>query len=177
MINFSEKEWITSDYQLRNYLKRCSQCFLSTRKGQLVMPYDQLLHMNLKRKKYSLVLNTVQSLLKKKPIGHWINFHIDNITKKALLHDPLNELEKSHPKVIEIVRNYCRINNLKLIILKLQTQMAKNLTCGLQCLWFTHKCHKLSIHGLLELKQVLKHQSVYIREQFIVKQTMQIYRI
>ena len=55
--------------------------------------------------------------------------------------------------------------------------MAKNLTCGIQCLWFTHKCHKLSIHGLLELKQVLKHQSVYIREQFIVKQTMQIYRI
>ena len=177
MLALNQKEWITTDRQLRRYLKRCHQCFIATSHGKYVMPYNLLSMSHLKRKQYSFILNTINSTSQLQEVGHWFNFHINNITKQAILHDSLDEIEKSHREVFEHISQYCKKMNLNLHIYKLRTQSPNNLTCGIQSLWFNHKCHMLNIHGLLKLKQAFKNHSVYSREKFIVTDAVEMFHI
>ena len=177
MKNFADKRWITSDSQLISLLKQCKLCFNSTSKGHLVAPYNEIETVQLTRTKYTLIICTKSSLETQPSVGHWIACHVNHTTKRAILHDSLNEIEQSHPKVLSQIKLFCKNKHLRLHMLKIKCQAQNNQNCGLHVLWFTHKCHKLNLSALLKLKSIFKPYSINEREHFIMHETLSIFRV
>ena len=170
MKDFTDKRWITTDTELRNLLQQCRNCYSSTLKGTLVLPYNEMETLNVSKLKYTLIINTNNVDSNTSSVGHWIVCHVNVLSKIVLLHDSLNEIEKCHPKVILNIQSYCKKRNLKLYILKFRTQEKKNLNCGLHSLWFTHKSHKYNSNALMKMKKIFDPYTVIEREHFIMNE-------
>ena len=177
MKDFTDKRWITTDTDLRTLLKQCKKCFNSTLKGNLVTPYNEIETLQLSRTKFTLIMNTNNSEEEHPSVGHWIVCHVNPITKKAILHDSLNEIERCHPKVFSQIKLFCKNRHLKLYIFGIRTQGKDNKNCGLHSLWFTHKCHQLNLSALFRLGTVFKPYSVCEREHFVMHETLSTFRV
>ena len=164
---FTDKQWITTDSELKTLLSHCKNCARSTMNGDFVLPYNMISYLHVPKGKFTMVLNTNNSH-SSNTLGHWFCCHIDNVSRIAVLYDSLNEIEFSHPDAVNEVKMFCKVRNLKLHILHFKTQESKNVNCGFHSIWFTHKSHELNPNALLKLKRLFRSYSVPKREQLIM---------
>ena len=176
MQTYTNKKWITSDLQLKKLLHQCKKCSWYTMNGNLIFPYDNIVTAHVPRRKFTLILNTNNSLASNASLGHWLTCHVDVKAGIAILHDSLNEIEKFHPDVLQKIRLFCRIRNLTLNILRLKTQESKNVNCGMHAIWFTHKSHDFNSNALLKLKALFQAYSINVRERFVMNNVLSVFR-
>ena len=121
-LSLKHKQWVTTDKQLKELLKRCRKCWKITNNGTHIFPYDNIENIDLKTRKNTFILNTNAISNITGTVGHWITLHIDLNAKHAILFDSLNNFKSHHPVVYNCLHRYCKNKNIVLRVLKLQTQ-------------------------------------------------------
>ena len=172
MSHFSSKKWVTTNDHLVKLLKRCDKCWKLTLYGKLIIHYDEIDLLKIPQKKYTFILNTKSKYSTDDKLAHWVCFHLNCTTKKALIYDSLNSIELAHPHVATYLLTFCKSINFELHSLKLKTQQPHNFTCGYHVLWMLHKTHKLNFSALLSIKTVFLPYSIKQRETFVMKSVL-----
>ena len=163
MSAFKDKSWITTDSELKDVLIKCDQCWKSTLNGDLIVPFDSVGSFPINQELQAYIINTVEIGL-----GHWNLLLLRKNSKTAVLFDPLNSLKELSPRVFNHIEKYCKSLRFSLHVLNIKTQGNHSKACGFHIIWMLHKCHDLSINGIYNLIDVLKHHSILHIEKTIV---------
>ena len=181
---FRNDHWITTNEEIKNILKNCSQCWNSTLNGRLILPYNEIGSFPLQQKTQTFIINAHNEHNEEHPkkdgnnvIGHWILLSFDKTAQTAILFDPLNSLKKLHPHVSHFLETYCKNLKFQLKFLNVKTQANQSKACGFHVIWMTHKCHNLNVHGVIELSHISNTHSILNNESNIVRDVFKTFHL
>ncbi len=170
MALFSSKILITSDTDLRHYLKKHKKAFRLTQNGNLILAIDQLSSIpkpTLLNRKTGIIINTLRSD-DDIAFGHWVLLLISK-NRKCLFIDSLASTFHSDKHLQSMIIAFCAKHTLKLFIWRVKSQTEKSQSCGFQILFFLHFFSKYNIEKFCKLKQLLKSFSVKQAELYILQ--------
>ena len=177
---YTSKRWITTDVQIKDILKKCDQCWKLTLNGSLILPYSDLESISLQDNVQTFILNTNDANTENdeneakndQKVGHWFFFSADQKNKRAVLFDPLNNLQKNYPNASNYIKTYCKSKHLKLLILNMQTQKDASKACGFHVVWMTHKYHDMSLKEIVQMKDIFALNSPSANESYVVNEIL-----
>ena len=181
MMSFcTSKRWITTDVEIKNILKKCEQCWKSTLKGSLVLPYNDLRSISLQNNVQTFILNTnntddTNNATNDQSVGHWFFFSVNQKNKSAVLFDPLNNLQKHYPNALNHIKTYCKSKHFKLRILNMQTQTNLSKACGFHVIWMTHKYHDMNLREILQMKDIFLSNAPSTNELYVINEVLTVF--
>ena len=95
----------------------------------------------------------------------------------AILCDPLNTVQFSHPDVVQTVITFCKNNSLYLQLYGTTIQSQKTNVCGYLVLWLLLKATKLSFLGFLRLKKTILLNNISTNERSMVYTVRQHFKL
>ena len=163
-----ESSYITSTNELRQIIEKCSKCQHNSSNGTFIMPFHHLTSIFLKnyprQKNFGFILNSEKDNQK---VGHW--FCIIIYQKKfAILCDGLNEI-KLNTEIMLVIRQFCLNNKLQFIDLSCRYQQIQSKKCGFLALGILFLSHKYSFKAFMNLKKILKTNSIETNENYLFK--------
>ena len=166
----NETTYITSTNELHEIIQRCPKCKHATLNGTFIIPFHHLTAILLKKyhnqKNFCLILN---SEIGSHKVGHWFSIIIYQ-KKYAILCDGLNEI-KFNTQIMQYIKHFCSINNLKLIDLSCKYQQIQSKKCGYLALGMVLFSHKFTFKNFLKFKKIFKKNSTETNENYIFKLT------
>ena len=164
MALFSSKLLITSDNDLKYYLKKHKKTYRLIQNGDLILSLDQLSSVSKPKGKTGVIINTLHG----NNTGHWVLLAIDQ-RKRCLFVDSLASTFHTNKDLQNEVISFCDKHNLNLIVWNVQSQSEESQSCGFQIMFFLHFFSKYGLAKLLNLRKLLKHFSVKQAEQYILQ--------
>ena len=173
-----EKHFITTKEDLIKILAKNPNCFNSTVNGKLILSYEQLPNIYLKKFKkktvYNLIVNSAaaEEYIK---IGHWFNLIVFKNNTVFFL-DGLNQV-KSQPFITTNIKKFAKNNNLAIYDFNVRYQNQSSKKCGYLACFFVYKSLSNSIPSFLKLKKMLKQNSIKTNEQYIFKSVKRYFKL
>ena len=176
MNHYSNKAFITSENQLRLYLKHCKKCANLTNNGNFIFSHETFSNFKINAHKNNMcfIINNLDPNSNAETTGHWIVMMVHTSSKMVLLFDPRNHnftsidsnFKKSLDKFIKIndIRHFKQFD--------LRTQQKYSRSCGIHCIYMIHFSHNNCKRSFIGLRRIFQHYSVGQREKFIVHNTL-----
>lgn len=159
MLPFQDPAYRLSGTDISNILKHCRLCFNITNKGQQIIDFKLLTSLKIqKKKKNAIILHAYQ---------HWHLILIFN-NHDAVLIDPLNTVQFSHPDVMQTILTFCKENSLFLHLFDCRHQSQTTNICGYLILWSLFKATKLSFSSFMKLKQTILLNNISTNERGMI---------
>ena len=170
MALFSSKLLITSDADLRYYLKKNKKPYNLTQNGGLIFALDQLHSVSkeaLLNKKTGIIVNTLQGNAEAS-FGHWVLLLI-NKAKQCLFVDSLATTFQTNRNLKNTVIAFCTKHNLELFIWRVKSQTERSQSCGFQIIFFLDFFSKYNMAMFCKLRRLLKSFSLKQAELYILR--------
>ena len=171
---FTDEKYIMSDQDLKLALSNCALCYQLTHEGKLIMFHKNLSNIKLnfvKQHKCIIFVNTTST-----GIGHWFLLVFFKTAKKCLLIDSLNHIQYDID-TMKSVQEFCKNNYVKLINFNHKHQTKSSNICGPLSLYMASKASRLSLPGMLMLKQTFDNVSIKNLELFMFKSALKHYNL
>ena len=167
---FSSRLFITSDNDLKNYLKPLKKAYSLVGNGDFIMNYDMILSVSrsqIKNKKVANILNTLSSKSHETE-GHWVLLTVDR-NNVCILVDSLSSVLCTNKEFRNTISTFCQIHKLQRMVWNVKTQSSTSQSCGFQVLYFTHFFSNNNTKNLLNLQTFFKSHTLHENEKFILK--------
>ena len=172
---FSTKALITSDQDLKEYIKTLPKSFALIDNGMSIFPYTKLnlLPPEKIKPKMAIILNTLKTNELKNQIGHWTI--LLKFKKIVIFVDSLAQKLENSDLYIEI-QNFCSQNKCKLFTCSLKTQTKSANTCGFAVIFFLNFFANNSLTKTVHLLKTLSSHSLPARENYILSKTYKLFK-
>ena len=172
---YTSKTLITSDEDLRNYIKKLPNSLELIDNGMSIYPYNKLkLFPPQKVKpKMAIILNTLKTKELENKTGHWVI--LLKFGKVVLFIDSLAQKLENSSLYIEI-QKFCDRIKCKLLTCGLKTQTKNANTCGFAVLFFLNFFANNSLTKTVHLIKTLSSHSLSARENFILYKTYKLFK-
>ena len=151
---------MSTKQDLTETLKNCSRCYLLTKSGCNIVPFDELnqIHIDSKTKKECFIVNSSNN---PDIIGHWFVISIFGGTKKkyAVIADGLSII-KHNRKVMKYINFFCNINKLKLNFINVRYQRPSSEQCGKLSLYFIYRTSMFNYNCFMKFDLLMKNNSL-----------------
>ena len=158
---------ITTDEQIVMLLQSCNHCNKLTGNSSHVISHTDLRNFvlpNDRRNKWGFIVNSKHH--GSGSIGHWWTIII--FGRFCLVYDGLCCIHRNED-VMENVKSFCRLNNLKYRNGNLRFQLFNSLTCGWLATFFIAKASILNHYKFQKMINFLRGFSIKTREKIILK--------
>lgn len=170
MALFSSKLLITSDADLRYYLRKNKRAYSLTQDGRLIFALDQLNSLSkgtLLNKKTGIIVNTLQGNAEAS-FGHWVLLLVTK-SRQCLFVDSLATSFQTDKNLKNTVITFCSKHNLRLFIWRVKSQTERSQSCGFQIIFFLDFFSKYNMAMFCKLRKLLKSFSLKQVELYILR--------
>lgn len=178
MALFSSALLVTSDDDLKYYLKPLKKHYKLINSGEFIMNYNLVLEIPLKemhsKKKKGIILNTLSSDSNIEK-GHWVLLLIDPY-KNCLLIDSLASTYRNNDNFRKVVNLFCYKHGLKLLLWNVKTQNSNSQSCGFQIIFFLDFFLRKNILGFKHLEFFFKKYTLFYIEKYILSKVYKLCR-
>ena len=173
-MSYTNKQYVTSEFDLKNFIQKSKKMLQTTRNGNLIIDIKELALVNIsstkRENRIAIIVNisnqmSNSSISGKKP-GHWCVLCIQN--QQCLFIDSLNTV-KSNFVIMKIITKFYQKNNLAFLDFNLKSQECNNMNCGYQVLYYLYKFCNSGINDLLKIRRLFKYHSLRVVENLIMK--------
>ena len=178
MASFKESIFITSNQDLLRYAKTKKTYQSLIRDGENIISISEFGSFALKKNstsKQAFILHVPSE--GPSPVGHWCIALLEQKTRLLLFIDPLNNVLKMQPYLSQILNDFCKKNRFAWLSWNISTQKSSSNCCGLIVLYYLHFFSYHSLKGFEQLRQMLKHYPITIREATVLRKVHRIFNM
>ena len=161
-----ETSFITSQSDIKRFLKTCHLCDKITNGSKNVIDHSELPNIilnNGKAQKHAFIIHVQNNI--PSSVGHWASVLVFN-NKYALICDGLNQIKHNQNGAMININHFCSLNRLKPVILKFRCQPKRSLKCGYIALFFVAKATTLSFNSFNKMCKMLNQYSILTKERY-----------
>lgn len=173
---FTSKKLITSDEDLKTYIKKHPKNYKYIEDGMSIFPYCKLKFFPSQKikTKMAIILNTLNEEELKTQTGHWTI--LLKFGKTIIFIDPLTQTIKNTYFYQEI-KNFCKQNKCNLYVGNIKTQSKNSNCCGFFVIFFLNYFANNSLSKFMQMLKVLSSHSLSVRENFVLSKVYKLCNI
>lgn len=173
---YTSKKLVTSDEDLKTYIKKHPRNYELIDNGMSIFPYSQLKSFPSQKikTKMAIIINTLDENELTKQTGHWTI--LLKFRNTMIFIDPLTQNIKN-TNLHEEIENFAKRNKCMLFTNNIKTQSKDSNCCGFFVIFFLNYFAKNSKAKFVHMLKILSSHSLALRENYILSKAYKLCKL